>query len=134
MTILYIFLWLITLAAPKNERTDFETCISCYANGWTHCLGEDFQYSMCCKENLESCTKGFKYCTTKLTQNIYRVLTCPMDSCPEGSVYVEHDSINKTKVSTRSFGYFEPASFCKIVFTAKSTLNGKMTVEINRAD
>ena len=134
MIILQLWLSINTIYALSNEKTTFENCVDCYANSWTHCIDDDYQYSMCCKTDIEQCTKGFKYCTTKLTQNIYRVLTCPMDSCPSGSIVTEHEAINTTKVATRSWSYFEPASFCKMIFKAKSTINGKITVEIQRAD
>jgi hypothetical protein len=91
---------------------------------------------MCCRTDLEECTKGYKYCTTNLKQDIYKVITCPiMDTCPKGQVVVAHDTYDTIIEIERRWSYFERASFCKLVFTRKDeSINGKITIEVEHAE
>ena len=76
--------------------------------------------------------KDYKYCTFGLTSNTYKVLTCPMEGCPDTrGLFYEHKEMNDLQIHYKDWNTFEDAYHCKMVFTASGFLNGKLVVKID---
>jgi len=119
----------------------YTNCVSCYSYH-TACINADFTESHCCAWDEsdpahDKCIdyKDAAYCTHGVEQSHYKGLTCPPQNCPYNApTIVEHTVFDQRISGTLSWGTFEQAYNCKLKFSAKSELNGKLNVVITSVD
>ena len=75
----------------------------------------------------------YKFCSYNVKQSIYRVFTCPQDSCPENpkAMQVTHTSFESKQSLKSEWGFFETANNWRMQFQGDPKLNGKIKIQLD---
>ena len=124
------YLILIFEVSAIGTPTDYSSCKKCYLDNNIHCINESFDNSVCCTPGDQKCIEQYKYCTSGLKTLNYKLLTCPMNNCPDTKgIFHEITQMNVKETFFKSWPWFTSAQHCKMVFSADK-LNGKLVVKL----
>ncbi len=133
-SVLILVTFISSLNAYENHAIRPWECASCFQKeSFSSCISDDFENGICCAN--EECRSKFKYCSHNLSQNKYRMLTCPAYKCPDGPFVDTHTKMGETKEATREWGRNNIGFNCKYIIRADSEkLNGKIVIDIVRTE
>ena len=66
----------------------------------------------------------------------YKIFTCPMESCPSGNqaYEIEHYNFYDGVTTSISWGMFQSANHCKMIYKVPPDINGKLVLDFKSAD
>lgn len=76
----FVFLVFASVVVSAFDyKINADWCQYCLKSGADTCVDAKFSIGMCCEST--TCKTNYKYCSTNLTSDIYKSLSCPQYDC-----------------------------------------------------